>query len=318
MRPLSLLIFLVLAGSATAAIVESSGAPAAQPTALAAAGSFSFADSRDGMPIFNASGIGPGDSATGTVEIFDDGEEPIGLTLGQHDLEDAPGVGGGVLSPQLTLLVSDVTTPGAPSVVYSGPLATMPDQPAGRLEPGQTRSFEFRATLPDTASPAGAGGQNELQGASTSVAYSWTAAEAPALPPSEPEPEGSPSPPVPAPPLEYIEPTSLLRVRIAKAPRRLRGSSLLVRVRCNSSCRVTLRGRLRLRDGDAIRTAKLRFKGRRYRSGNQRLRVGVPRRLSAWARSQPGRSRGTARLVLTARGPGGEKAKAHRTLRLRR
>jgi hypothetical protein len=314
MRPLSLLIFLVLAGSATAAIVESSGAPAAQPIALAAAGSFSFADSRDGMPIFSASGIAPGDSATGTVEISDDGEEPIGLTLGQHDLEDIPGIGGGTLSDQLTLQVADVTSPGSPTTLYSGPLATMPDQPAGSLEPGQTRNFEFRATLPDTASPAGAGGQNELQGASASVAYSWTAAEAPA--PSEPE--GSPSSPALAPPLEYTEPLSLLRLRITKSPRRLRGASLLVRVRCSSSCRVTLRGRLRLRDGAAVRTAKLRFNGRHYRSGNQRLRVRIPRRLSAWAQAHPGRSHSTAHLVLTARGPGGETAEAHRTLRLRR
>ena len=85
-----------------------------------------------------------------------------------------------------------MTAPGEPVAVYSGPLAPMPPQPTGRVEPGQSRSYEFVATLPEAGSAAD---QNHLQGASTSVAYSWTVAEAP--PPADPKPPPADPPPAP-------------------------------------------------------------------------------------------------------------------------
>ena len=81
MPALSLLIFLALAGSATAAVLAGGGEPGSAGDAIAAAGSFSFTNSRDGMPIFSATGIAPGDSISGSVEIADTGSEPGELTL---------------------------------------------------------------------------------------------------------------------------------------------------------------------------------------------------------------------------------------------
>jgi hypothetical protein len=50
----------------------------------------------------------------------------------------------------------------------------MPEQAAGELRAGASRTYEFIATLPDGAPSE----QNALQKASTTVAYAWNASEA--------------------------------------------------------------------------------------------------------------------------------------------
>ncbi|MBS1879768.1 MAG: hypothetical protein JST31_09660, partial [Actinobacteria bacterium] len=148
--------------AAAVALARVGEEPPARASAVAASGDFSISNSREGLPIFAAGGIVPGGSARGTVTIADTGSVPAQLTLSRHDLLDSPGLGGGLLSAALELTVTDVTAPAAPLAVYSGPLASMPAQPAGRVDPGAARTYEFVATL-----PAG-GGQNAVQGASVS------------------------------------------------------------------------------------------------------------------------------------------------------
>jgi hypothetical protein len=46
----------------------------------------------------------------------------------------------------------------------------MPERSAGSLGGGGTRTYEFTATLPEGGEP---NFQNAVQGASTTVAYSW-------------------------------------------------------------------------------------------------------------------------------------------------
>lgn len=319
-RALSLLAFLLLAGSATAAVLGREDAAGAEASAVAAQGSFSFANSREGMPIFSATGIGPGDSVGGTVEIADTGSLPGELTLSQHDLSDAAGVGGGLLSSQMELRVTDVSAPGRPVTVYSGPLATMPPQRAGRVEPGGSRRYEFLATLPDSGAS-----QNDLQEASTSVAYAWTATEAP--PREEPRPEDPRMPTEPAGPGAGANgpagggappaPTSLT-LAITRARRALRHSRLLVWARCDSPCSISARGRVRARGPRGQRGARVRFSPRtRYRAGAQRLQIRLPRKLRRWLRAQPARVRLRAKLVFTGRSPAGAQATARRALRVR-
>ncbi len=112
--------------------------------AVAAAGSFSFANSRDGMPIFSATGIAPGDSVSGKVEIANDGELPGELVVAQHDVEDTPGPGGGELSGRLTLRIADVTAPANPVTVYAGPLAPMPARAGGGAGTGRVADLRIR------------------------------------------------------------------------------------------------------------------------------------------------------------------------------
>jgi hypothetical protein len=306
MRALPLLVFLLLAGGATAAMLTRAGGPGAEAAVVSAKGGFAITDSRAGMPIFTASGVGPGDGVGGTVEIAATGSEAAALTLTRHDLADTPGVGGGVLSGQLTLRVTDVTDPGSPVAVYSGPLATMPPQDAGVVAAGSARTFEFRASLPE-AGPAV--DQNALQGASASVGYSWTASAAPSEPASPPSTGESPSS------SEAARPP--LRLAIARVRRSLRHGRLLMWAGCNSSCRIKARGRLRLK-GEPHRAAARLGLARRPRplAGTQKLAIRVPRSLRWQLRANPHR-RLLVRIALSARNDAGETATARRTLRVR-
>jgi hypothetical protein len=318
-RVLSLLIFMALAGSATAAVIGSGEEPAAQASAVAAAGSFSFANSRDGMPIFSATGIAPGDSVGGTIEIANEGELPGELVVTQHDVEDTPGPGGGELSGRLTLRIADVTAPANPITVYSGPLAPMPARPAGVLEPGASRTYEFTATLPETG--PGGGAQNDVQGASVSVAYSWTAGEVTASPepgsPAGPTPAVPPSssPAVPAGTAPAVAP---LRLTIARVRHRIRHGSVVVWARCNTACAIAAHGRLRARGPAGQRGAKLRLGPRpRFRVGKQRLTAPIPHKLRRWLQADPKPLQARVHLSLRARNPAGERATARRSARVR-
>ena len=315
MRALSLLVFLALAGSATAAVLRSGGEPRAQASAVAAEGSFSFANSRDGMPIFSATGIAPGDSVSGTVEIADTGTEPGELTLAQHDVADVPGPRGGELSQRLALRVTDVTAPTSPVTVYAGPLAPMPPQPAGALEPGASRTYEFVATLPESA-----GAQNDVQGASASVAYSWTAGEVTASPTPTPSPiPGQPPSSSPSSSNGSAPAPASLHLTITRVQRRIRHGRLLVRAGCDRPCAISARGRLRVRSASGNRRGKLSLpRPPRFAAGTQRLSIPLPGHLRHWLQTHPERLRAKVRLVLVARDRAGELATAKRALRLRR
>jgi hypothetical protein len=319
-RALSLLVFLALAGSATAAVLGSGKEPSAQASAVGAEGSFSFANSRDGMPIFSATGIGPGNSASGTVEIANTGTLPGELVLAQHDVADVPGAGGGELSEQLSLRITDVTAPASPTTVYAGPLAPMPAQPVGQLEPGESRTYEFVATLPEAGS---ASAQNDVQGASASVAFAWTAGEV--VPGSSPGPTPAPSPsparpassPAPEPPGSSPAPPQL-RLTIARVRRTIRHGRLLVLARCSAPCRITAGGRLRARNANGRRSAELHLpRPHGYTAGRQRLSIRVPPKFRRWLGANPDRLHLTARVALRARGLADDQAAARRVLRVR-
>jgi hypothetical protein len=318
MRTASLLVFLALAASAAAAVGGGGGGgdeeQAARASAVSAEGSFDFVNSRDGMPTFSGSEMAPGDSVSGTVEIANTGTLAGELTLTQHDVEDVPGPARGALSARLALRVTDVTAPVAPLTVYAGPLAPMPPRPAGRIEPGASRTYEFVATLPESGSAVT---QNEVQGASVSVAYAWTAGEATASP--EPAPPVNPSPgqpPASSPPPTSAPPAATpLRLTVTRVRRTLSHGRLLVWARCDMACRISAHGRLRARSDAGRRVAKLHLVPRSHpTAGTQRLRIRVPRQLRRWLETSPAPIQLKARLSLLARNQAGERAKARRTV----
>jgi hypothetical protein len=193
MRAGAILALLALTATAVA-LGAPGGRSSAQPVATVVEGGFELSNSRDGTAIFEAAGIAPGDSVAGTVEIANAGEVGADVLLEQGDVVDLPGAGGGALSTRLTMRVRDVTVPGAPVSVYEGPLAPMPDHVLRALGPGESRRYEFVATLSDGGSPPSPdGGDNAVQGASTSVDYSWIAGEE-APPPAESPREVRPAP----------------------------------------------------------------------------------------------------------------------------
>jgi hypothetical protein len=307
-RLVPILVLLALAALAAVALAQVGSAPGARPTATAATGSFEVTNSGDGQAIFAATNLAPGGSARGTVTIADTGSAAADLLLRRGDVVDSPGLGGGVLSERLRLTVVDVTVPGAPRTVYSGPLAAMPDQSAGELEPGGARTFEFTATLPDAGE---ASFQNAVQGASAAVAYDWIAAEADGggggSPGGAPTGEGG-----------VASRHETLDLTVANVDRMLRSDRFVVWTRCDETCRLTVRGRLRASADGHHRGARVRFTENHLAApGAQRLRVPIPRRLRTWLLHEPPPERLRAKLRFIAVGTDGGRDVVRKKLRVR-
>jgi hypothetical protein len=320
-RWIPLAVYLELAAIATAVVIAGvGGEPQARAAMVTASGDFSLSNSKEGLPIFGVDEIAPGDSAEGTVEIANTGDVDAQLTLERRELSDTPGLGGGLLSSRLQLRVEDVTEYASPVLVYAGPLDSMPGQRAARLEPGESRTFEFTATLPEVGT---ATELNDLQGAATAVAYSWTASEA--------GEEGGEETGVPAAPIaggdggqlsgagEITSGKELFDLTVPRIRRALRGGRLVARTDCSQTCRLYVRGRVRAKGAAGThRGARIHFaRSRFYAPGARRLRVPIPRGLRRWLRETPGRERLRAKLRFVAVSKDGERDAVRKKVKLR-
>jgi hypothetical protein len=307
---------LVLGAVAVAAVAAGHGDPSPpRPIATVTGGSFELGNSRDGTSIFEASNIGPGDGASGTVTIANDGEEAGALTLRQHDVVDSPGAGGGLLSRGMSMRIREVGGPAKSSLVYDGALAPMPPLELGPLGPGQSRVFEFDAALPDSGTPAGAAiGDNAFQGAALSAGYSWTATELPPVPPIAPRSTTPPPVPTDASTPRNVQLT-ILRVRAAIWHRRL-----VLWAYCGpGTCQVLARLRFK-----AHRSGKPQGRGlgslRRQRliAGSQRLVFKLSPRLRGALRAAVSKDeRATVSVVLVLRNREAGSLTARDAVRLR-
>jgi spore coat-associated protein N len=175
--PVSRLLTLA-AVCAVAAVCAGSGlAGPAQPHAVLtqATGELQVTNSQDGQAIFQAAGLAPGRSVTGTVELANTGSLPGDLGLEQLEVQDQPGVNGGLLSNAISLDITDVT--GGNSVpIFTGQLGGLGSRPLGSIGPGETRTFRFTVSLPDGGPPPSpSGGDNAYAGSGLTVRYAWTA-----------------------------------------------------------------------------------------------------------------------------------------------
>ena len=84
-------------------------------------GELHVTNSRDGQAIFQAQGLAPGESVTGTVQLSNTGDLTGDLGFQQLDVQDQPGANGGRLSDAVHLDVEDVTG-GSLVPVFAGQL----------------------------------------------------------------------------------------------------------------------------------------------------------------------------------------------------
>jgi hypothetical protein len=158
------------------AIATSSGVRAEPRAEISmVSGELHVTNSRDGQAIFEAQGLAPGRSVTGTVQLSNTGTLAGDLGFQQLDVQDQPGVNGGRLSDAVHLDVEDVTG-GSVVPVFDGQLGALQSRGLGTIAPGESRSYRFTASLPDSGAPPSAtSGDNAYAGSALTVRYSWTA-----------------------------------------------------------------------------------------------------------------------------------------------
>jgi hypothetical protein len=131
-------------------------------SASLAAASIQLSSSAPNQAIVAAAGMRPGDSRQGTISIGNQGSAPGTVTL------KASGLTGTALAAVIELKVED-TTAGGSTQKWSGKLASFGSVGLGSFAAGSSRSYRITLSWPAAASEA------SLQGASTSLAFQWSA-----------------------------------------------------------------------------------------------------------------------------------------------
>ena len=212
-RLLSLAAILAVAAACAGAGAAKPERPP-QAVLMQATGDLRLSNSADGQAIFQASGLAPGRSVTGTVQLTNSGTLPGDLSLQQLDVSDNPGPGGGRLSNVVTLDIADVTG-GSSIPVFSGQLGGLGSRPLGAIGPGETRTFRFTASLPDM--------DNAFAGSGLTVRYAWNATAA----------GGGPGP--------SEQPVAKFKLNSKKL---LKRRFLDVTATCNIACRISAQAQL--------------------------------------------------------------------------
>ena len=170
---LSLAVFIL-----ALAVVAGSGASftstSANPNNVFTAGNLHHVNTNDGAAILTAAHMKPGDVVSGTVGIQNDGDVDGTFTLSTSNVSDTPGFNGGVFSSVLMLTVVDQTTG---TTVYTGHIDALPaNSAAGTIAAGDTHTYQFTVTFPDTGRPPSATtGDNAYKQSSMSIEFDWEA-----------------------------------------------------------------------------------------------------------------------------------------------
>src|SRR5262245_25439456 len=155
-------------------------AQSANPSNTFSAGTLSMSNSNDGAAILTASGMRPGDTSTGTVDIANTGSLSGAFTLTRGTPTDSDTTN--PLSGKLNVVVDDCgayvgsTAPDCSAVTtkYTGTLAQMGSAGhtiagLGTFAGGEKHRYRFRVTLDTSA-------DNNYQGDSSTVGFTWAAA----------------------------------------------------------------------------------------------------------------------------------------------
>ena len=209
-------------GSARAAVGNATGPLIGSPLA--------------GAAILTANGLAPGDVRTGFIDVTNIGDTSGTFALGATGLTLTP------LAHELDLEVRDVSAGRAPTVVYSGKLASLSSVALGDMAQGEAHRYRFRVSL-----PADAG--DSYQGASSAVTFLWSAtAPEPSVTPTQ-TPTGTAAPPARATTAEAPPKATTAggTIRLgatftAKARQKTARGTVTGTVTCASKCQISVSG----------------------------------------------------------------------------
>ena len=174
---LGALLTLLLAAAAVVGSGADFTASSANPSNTFAAGTLSISNSREGLAVLSASGLRPGASANGTVDIENTGSLSGAFTLSRTAPVDSDS--SNPMSAKLNLTVVDCGTfvgatpptcgDGDDVSKYSGTLGAMPSRGLGTFAAGEQHRYEFSVALDASA-------DDFYQGDSSSATFDWNAA----------------------------------------------------------------------------------------------------------------------------------------------
>ena len=174
LRALGALGALVAAVAVAVGSSASFTASSANPSNTFAAGTLSILNSNEGTAILTASGMKPGDTTTGTVDIQNTGSLSGAFTVSRSGIVDSDGAN--PMSAKLDLVVKDCGdfSSGTPTcdvgdpVKYTGTIAAMGSTALGTFAANEKHRYEFAVTFNSSAN-------NAYQGDSSSVQFDWNA-----------------------------------------------------------------------------------------------------------------------------------------------
>jgi spore coat-associated protein N len=174
MRMLGAFSALIAAVAVAVGSSASFTASSANPSNTFATGTLSILNSKEGLAVLTASGMKPGDSATGTVDVQNTGSLSGAFSLSRSNIVDSDGAN--PLSAKLNLVVKDcgdfsLGTPtcdaGDPQK-YSGTIAAMGSSALGTFAANEKHRYQFAVTFDSSADDA-------YQGDNSSVQFDWNA-----------------------------------------------------------------------------------------------------------------------------------------------
>jgi len=174
MRALGALTALIAAVAVAVGSSASFSASSANPSNTFAAGTLSILNSKEGLAVLTASGMKPGDSSTGTVDVQNSGSLSGAFTRSRADIVESDGAN--PLSAKLDLGVKDCVdvSGGTPTcgagdpVKYTGTIAAMGSTALGTFAASEKHRYEFAVTFDSSAG-------NAYQGDNSSVQFDWNA-----------------------------------------------------------------------------------------------------------------------------------------------
>src|SRR3954447_4612910 len=175
----ALLALAALTASVAVAVGSSASfsASSANPSNTFAAGTLSILNSKEGLAVLTASNMKPGDSATGTVDVQNNGSLSGAFALSRSNISGSDATY--PMSAKLDLVVKDCGdfSSGTPTcdagdpVKYTGTLAAMSSSSAlGTYAANEKHRYQFAATFNSSAN-------NAYQGDSSSATFDWTAVQ---------------------------------------------------------------------------------------------------------------------------------------------
>lgn len=177
LKLVSALFVLSLAAMMAVASGASFTSTSANAGNVVTAGNLSHSNSKAPGAILNVSGLTPGDSDSGTVDLTNTGDAAGVFTLSKSGVVNSDLAN--PLGAKLDLVVEDLGDPAAaippaPVVKYTGKLGPMGLVGLGTWASGETHRYKFTVTFPDGGTPAGpTSGDNAYKGDDVTVNYNW-------------------------------------------------------------------------------------------------------------------------------------------------